>query len=122
MKRLLCLMLLSAVGMWESPAWSLDSEPIKRLEEAAAVFSEVMATPDKGIPQDLLENAHCIVIVPEPQDRGLHRWREVWERLPVLPEQERAGLVRAGHRPHRGWKCWLPNRRLFDGLDHVGDE
>ena len=23
-----------------------------------------MATPDKGIPQDLLENAHCIVIVP----------------------------------------------------------
>ena len=32
--------------------------------EAAAVFSEVMATPDKGIPQDLLEKAHCIVIVP----------------------------------------------------------
>jgi len=29
------------------------------------VFSEVMATPDKGIPQELLENAHCIVIVPE---------------------------------------------------------
>ena len=24
-----------------------------------------MATPDKGIPQDLLEKAHCIVIVPE---------------------------------------------------------
>jgi SH3 domain-containing YSC84-like protein 1 len=29
------------------------------------VFSEVMAAPDKGIPQDLLENAHCIVIVPD---------------------------------------------------------
>jgi lipid-binding SYLF domain-containing protein len=28
------------------------------------VFSEIMATPDKGIPQELLENAHCIVIVP----------------------------------------------------------
>src|ERR1700674_4673511 len=24
-----------------------------------------MATPDKGIPQDLLEHAHCIVIVPD---------------------------------------------------------
>jgi lipid-binding SYLF domain-containing protein len=35
------------------------------LHEAAAVFSEVMATPDKGIPQELLENAHCIVIVPD---------------------------------------------------------
>lgn len=27
-------------------------------------MSEIMATPDKGIPQDLLEKAHCIVIVP----------------------------------------------------------
>jgi len=43
---------------------ALDPEPAKRMGEAAAVFSEVMATPDKGIPQDLLEKAHCIVIVP----------------------------------------------------------
>ena len=41
-----------------------DSEPVKRLAEAAAVLSEIMATPDKGIPEDLLANAHCIVIVP----------------------------------------------------------
>jgi SH3 domain-containing YSC84-like protein 1 len=43
---------------------AIDREPAKRLGEAASVFSEVMATPDKGIPQDLLEKAHCIVIVP----------------------------------------------------------
>ena len=41
-----------------------DMKPAKRLREAASVFSEVMAAPDKGIPQDLLEKAHCIVIVP----------------------------------------------------------
>lgn len=41
-----------------------NKEAIKRLDESAAVFSEVMATPDKGIPKELLENAHCIVIVP----------------------------------------------------------
>jgi lipid-binding SYLF domain-containing protein len=41
-----------------------DSEPVKRLDEAAAVFSEIMAAPDNSIPQDLLEKAHCIVIVP----------------------------------------------------------
>jgi lipid-binding SYLF domain-containing protein len=44
--------------------WAIDKEPAKRLGEAASVFSEIMATPDKGIPQDLLEKAHCIVIVP----------------------------------------------------------
>jgi SH3 domain-containing YSC84-like protein 1 len=46
------------------PLLAKDSEPVKRLNESAAVFSEVMATPDKGIPQELLENARCIVIVP----------------------------------------------------------
>jgi SH3 domain-containing YSC84-like protein 1 len=43
---------------------AIDQEPAKRLLESASVFEEVMATPDKGIPQDLLEKAHCIVIVP----------------------------------------------------------
>ena len=36
----------------------------KRLEESATVLKEVMDAPDKGIPEDLLEKAHCVVIVP----------------------------------------------------------
>jgi len=47
-----------------TPLLAADSEPARRLDEAAAVFSEVMAAPDKGIPQELLEKAYCIVIVP----------------------------------------------------------
>jgi lipid-binding SYLF domain-containing protein len=43
---------------------AVNREPGKRLAEAATVFSEIMATPDKGIPQDLLDKAHCIVVVP----------------------------------------------------------
>lgn len=46
------------------PLLAKDNENVKRLNEATAVFSEVMAAPDKGIPEDMLENAHCIVIVP----------------------------------------------------------
>src|SRR5690349_18695486 len=48
-----------------TPLLAKNNEPVQRLNEAAAVFSEIMAAPDKGIPQDLLENAHCIVIVPD---------------------------------------------------------
>jgi lipid-binding SYLF domain-containing protein len=47
-----------------APLLAIDNASVKRLNEASAVFSEIMATPDKGIPQDLLANAHCIVIVP----------------------------------------------------------
>jgi len=46
------------------PLLAKDNDSVKRLAEASAVFSEVMATPDKGIPEDMLANAHCIVIVP----------------------------------------------------------
>src|SRR5471030_1328371 len=48
-----------------TPLMAKDSEPVQRLQEATAVFSEIMGAPDKGIPQDLLENAHCVVIVPD---------------------------------------------------------
>jgi SH3 domain-containing YSC84-like protein 1 len=41
-----------------------DRDVSRRLNEAAAVFSEIMTAPDKGIPHDLLEKAHCVVIVP----------------------------------------------------------
>ncbi len=36
----------------------------ERLDESAIVLSEIMNANDKGIPEDLLEKAHCAVIVP----------------------------------------------------------
>jgi lipid-binding SYLF domain-containing protein len=53
-----------ALTLMVAPLTGRDDEPAARLGEAAAVFSEIMAAPDKGIPQDLLGKAHCIVIVP----------------------------------------------------------
>jgi lipid-binding SYLF domain-containing protein len=37
---------------------------VDRLNAAAQTFTEIMSTPDKGIPQDLLNGAACIVIIP----------------------------------------------------------
>lgn len=36
----------------------------QRIKDADTVFREIMATEDKQIPSDLLEKAHCMVIVP----------------------------------------------------------
>jgi lipid-binding SYLF domain-containing protein len=36
----------------------------ERLDDAASLFSEIMGAPDKAIPQDLLDKAPCIVLVP----------------------------------------------------------
>jgi SH3 domain-containing YSC84-like protein 1 len=43
----------------------LRAEPTpKRLNSAAAVLGEIMSTPDKGIPMDLMRHAQCIVVIP----------------------------------------------------------
>src|ERR1700676_1383531 len=43
---------------------SAESDAPARLAAAADAFKDVMGTPDKAIPQDLLNRAHCIVIIP----------------------------------------------------------
>jgi lipid-binding SYLF domain-containing protein len=42
----------------------LASNSDQRIERAASAFQELMHTPDKGIPRDLLERANCIVVIP----------------------------------------------------------
>ena len=41
-----------------------QTETNKRLDAAAASLKEVMDTPDKTIPQELLDRAQCVIIVP----------------------------------------------------------
>lgn len=40
------------------------SSATDRLADAARDFSEIMQTPEKGIPQDLLSKADCVIIIP----------------------------------------------------------
>jgi lipid-binding SYLF domain-containing protein len=40
------------------------SNEVKRVESAATVLDEVMGSPDKGIPKEVLESAKCVAVVP----------------------------------------------------------
>ena len=62
MKRIVCLMALP--GLMMAADQKAKEETARRLDESATVFTEIMSSPDKGIPQDLLDKAHCVVIVP----------------------------------------------------------
>ena len=53
------------VGLVSPALASSDrNDDIERIRHATVVFHEIMATPDKAIPQELLESAKCIAIVP----------------------------------------------------------
>jgi len=64
-----CLLVLGAglllcVGM----AWSADdkdaSDIDKRLDASAKVLNEIMATPDKAIPDKVMSDARCVAVIP----------------------------------------------------------
>jgi len=40
------------------------SEQVKRMDAAATVLDEIMGTPDKGIPEQLLGSAKCMAVIP----------------------------------------------------------
>jgi SH3 domain-containing YSC84-like protein 1 len=40
------------------------SEQVKRMDAAATVLEEIMGTPDKGIPEQLLDSAKCVAVIP----------------------------------------------------------
>jgi lipid-binding SYLF domain-containing protein len=63
------LLWLSLSGPW-ALAGQRDDE-VKRLKRATQVFTEIMRTPDKGIPEDLLDRAECVAIVPGLKKGGL---------------------------------------------------
>ena len=47
------------------PARAADmSKMDSRLNDAADVIQQIMATPDKGIPSSILAGASCVVVVP----------------------------------------------------------
>jgi lipid-binding SYLF domain-containing protein len=46
-------------------AWSADQSDVqKRIDASANVLNEVMATPDKAIPDKVMKDAKCIAVVP----------------------------------------------------------
>ena len=60
------LITLAAVLSLTSLGWAgTDREAtINRLDHAGAVLHEIMSAPDKGIPEEVLEHAKCVAVVP----------------------------------------------------------
>jgi lipid-binding SYLF domain-containing protein len=52
-------------GLAGSAMLLAEHEAIPRIKEAAEVLNQIMAAPDKGIPQDLIGKAECIAIAPD---------------------------------------------------------
>jgi len=64
--------ILAIAGTMSSAAFAADRE-IKvddRLDASADTLTDMMHAADKGIPQDLLDKSHCVVVVPGMKKAG----------------------------------------------------
>jgi len=63
MKKLLVLVVLASLSTAARAAEDRD-KIVDRVDAAATVLDEIMAAPDKGIPEEVLGSAQCIAVVP----------------------------------------------------------
>ena len=66
MKKTMSLLLMGFIGLGTA-AWagSARQDTDARLQSSVDVLHAIMATPDRGIPEEVLSNAKCILVVPD---------------------------------------------------------
>src|SRR5579863_8588640 len=59
------VLLVGALALANTHLWaSANSDSIERLQMSSDVLHAILHTPDKGIPEEVLSNAKCIVVIP----------------------------------------------------------
>jgi SH3 domain-containing YSC84-like protein 1 len=66
MKKTMTWLLMALVGLagTNALAGTAREDTVARLQSSVDVLHSIMATPDKGIPEEVLSNAKCILVVP----------------------------------------------------------
>jgi SH3 domain-containing YSC84-like protein 1 len=66
MKKTISVLLMSLLGMVGTYAFagSAREDSVDRLQNSVEVLQSIMSTPDKGIPEEVLTGAKCMVVVP----------------------------------------------------------
>jgi lipid-binding SYLF domain-containing protein len=67
MKKTISLLLMTFMGLFGTYAFAGSSreDSIDRLQNSVDVLHAIMSTPDKGIPEEVLASAKCILVVPD---------------------------------------------------------
>src|SRR6202165_2169934 len=66
MKKTMSVLLVGLIGLFGTLAWAGTGrqDSIARLQSSVDVLQSIMGAPDKGIPEEVLSNAKCILVVP----------------------------------------------------------
>jgi len=112
------LLLAGALALTSGNLWAASGrqDSIDRLQMSSDVLRSIMSTPDKGIPDEVVKDAKCIVVVPHLVKAAL------WLAGSMAAASRRAALLKAGALRHSypwaaeaGIADWRRRRRFGHG-------
>ena len=118
MRRLFLLLLPVLVAMPLLAQKDADS----RLKAAAEDLHEIMQAQDKGIPQDLLQKAECVIVIPNLKKGGFIIGGKYGRGFFSCRKRSGVGLVGPRWRKSGRRKFRSVDRRGGDRRRDVGDE
>jgi len=71
MRKFITLVALFGMGVATAAAAENREDVQNRLDNATLVLHQIMSAPDRGVPQEVLEHAKCIAVVPHMIKGGL---------------------------------------------------
>ena len=112
-----CVWVLAIAGSANTAVFAADRE-IKvedRLDASADTLRDMMRASDKGIPQDLIDKAKCVVVMPGMKKAGFIFGAEEGRGFAVCRREGGVGLERAGRDADRRRKLRISDWRFGDG-------
>jgi lipid-binding SYLF domain-containing protein len=85
-------------------AYAADKEAkaIDRIDASADTVHEMLGAPDKGVPKDLLDKAHCVIVIPGMKKAGF-----------IVGAKYGKGFAACRHESGRGWSA--PAAYIIEG-------
>ncbi len=122
MKRHLVLVVLTLTALLGNLSWagSVRQDSTERLQNSADVLKEIAAAPDKGIPEEVVKNSKCIVVVPHLVKAGFIVGAKHGRGVAVCRTSDRMERARIHQRGRR--KLGPADWRRGRGPGDAGDE
>ena len=98
------------------------SDAIHRIDSAEEVLHEIMQSPDRGIPRDLMQKAHCVGIVPSLKRAGFIVGAKYGKGVVTCRTACRKRMERSFDDRYRRRKHRTPDRLGRDGCGVHGHE
>src|ERR1700694_879085 len=67
MKKIMSVLMMGCMGLFGTISWAgtAREDTVERFQSSVDVLHAIMEAPDKGVPEEVLSNAKCILVVPD---------------------------------------------------------